>query len=98
MWGVRVYYVYMMTNWNNQVLYVGVTNNLFRRVHEHISQSYPGFTENYNLDKLVYFEQFNDVNQVIAREKQLKGWTREKKNRLVNSFNADWLDLSKDLE
>ena len=98
MFKIRVYHVYMMTNWNNQVLYVGVTNNLYRRVQEHISQSCPGFTERYNLNKLVYFEQFNNVNQAIAREKQLKGWNREKKNKLVNNFNAGWLDLSKTIE
>ncbi len=88
----------MMTNWNNSVLYIGVTNNLKRRTFEHISKEISGFTEKYNLCKLVYFEEYNDVKLAIQREKQLKGWTREKKNQLVNKFNENWLDLSKAIE
>ena len=93
-----MYYVYMMTNWSNNVLYIGVTNNLLRRTLEHKSKTVPGFTQRYNLHKLVYFEDFTNINQAIDREKQLKGWKREKKNQLVNEFNKDWLDLSKALE
>ena len=93
-----MYYVYMMTNWNNNVLYIGVTNNLLRRVLEHKSKAIPGFTQRYNLHKLVYFEDYTNINLAIDREKQLKGWKREKKNQLVNEFNKDWLDLSKGLE
>ena len=93
-----MYYVYVMTNWNNNVLYIGVTNNLVRRTGEHKSKCIPGFTKKYNLTKLVYFEDYSDVNFAIAREKQLKGWTREKKNNLVNGFNKNWLDLSNTLE
>ena len=73
----------MMTNWNNEVLYTGVTNNLERRVYEH-------------KDKLVYFEYTSDVNSAIAREKQIKGWTRQKKNELIQSINPAWKDLSEE--
>ena len=93
-----MYYVYMMTNWSNNVLYIGVTNNLLRRTLEHKSKTVQGFTQKYNLHKLVYFEDYTNINQAIDREKQLKGWKREKKNQLVNDFNKDWLDLSKALK
>lgn len=93
-----MYYVYMMTNWSNNVLYIGVTNNLLRRTLEHKSKTVQGFTQKYNLHKLVYFEDYTNISQAIDREKQLKGWKREKKNQLVNDFNKDWLDLSKALE
>ena len=93
-----MYYVYMMTNWSNNVLYIGVTNNLLRRTLEHKSKTVQGFTQKYNLHKLVYFEDYTNINQAIDREKQLKGWKREKKNQLVSDFNKDWLDLSKALE
>ena len=89
-----MYYVYMMTNWTNNVLYIGVTNDLIRRTFEHKTKTVPGFTQRYNLNKLVYFEDFTNINQVIDREKQLKGWKRERKNQLINDFNKDWLDLS----
>jgi putative endonuclease len=88
----------MMTNWSNNVLYIGVTNNLLRRTLEHKSKTVQGFTQKYNLHKLVYFEDYTNINQAIDREKQLKGWKREKKNQLVNDFNKDWLDLSKALK
>lgn len=89
-----MYYVYLLTNWSNNVLYTGVTNNLERRMFEHKNKRNTGFTEKYNVCKLVYFEYTNDVNAAIAREKQIKGWSREKKNTLVNGFNPDWKDLS----
>ncbi|MBE6681620.1 MAG: GIY-YIG nuclease family protein [Ruminococcaceae bacterium] len=89
-----MYYVYMMTNWTNNVLYIGVTNDLIRRTFEHKTKTVPGFTQRYNLNKLVYFEDFTNINQAIDREKQLKGWKRERKNQLINDFNKDWLDLS----
>ena len=89
------YYVYMMTNWNNRVLYIGVTGNIERRVYEHKNGIIDGFTKEYNLHKLVYCECTNDVRAAIAREKQLKGWRREKKNALVNSVNPEWKDLMK---
>ena len=88
----------MMTNWNNNVLYIGVTNDLIRRTFEHKSRTVPSFTMRYNLDRLVYYEEYNDIRLAIEREKQLKGWKRERKNQLVNEFNRDWLDLSKSFE
>ena len=93
----KQYFVYMMTGWDNGVIYIGVTGNLMRRVYEHKSKQIPGFTCKYNLNKLVYCEEYNDVNLAIKREKQLKRWTRQKKNMLVNSMNPDWKDLSADL-
>ncbi len=90
-----MYYVYMMSNWNNKVLYIGVTNNLQRRVYEHKNKLLEGFTSKYNVDKLVYFETFSEAKQAIEREKQLKGWKREKKNFLIEKENSKWLDLSK---
>jgi putative endonuclease len=88
------YYVYLLSNWNNKVLYIGVTSSLERRIVEHRQKLVPGFTEKYNVNKLVYFEQTNDAISAIAREKQLKKWRREKKNALVDSVNPTWRDLS----
>ena len=88
------YYVYILTNTYNTVLYIGVTNNLERRVLEHKSGLIKGFTQKYNLHKLVYYEQTSNVNSAIAREKQLKGLTRAKKNAIIDSFNPEWRDLS----
>ena len=92
-----MYYVYMMTNWNNKVLYTGVTSNLERRVYEHRNKLVKGFTAKYNVNKLVYFEYTSDVTSAISREKQIKGWTRQKKNELVESLNPEWQDLSSKL-
>ena len=89
-----MYYVYMMTNKSNQVLYIGVTNNLQRRVFEHKNQLVEGFTQMYNVHKLVWFEQTSDVRSAIAREKQLKGWTRKKKDWLIEQMNPTWSDLA----
>ena len=89
----RRYYVYLMTNWNHRVMYVGVTNDLVRRLYEHKSKLVKGFTEKYNVDKLVYFEETNDVQSALAREKEIKKWRREKKNALVVSVNPEWKDL-----
>ena len=91
------YYVYILTNWNNTVMYVGVTNELVRRVYEHKNKIYEGFTKKYNLNKLVYFELFFDINEAIKREKEIKKWRREKKNTLVESTNPEWRDLSLEL-
>ena len=88
-----MYFVYMLTNWNNKVLYIGVTNNLERRLFEHQSNSADSFTKRYNVNKLVYFESCNDIKEAIEREKQLKGWRRQKKNDLVEKNNPDWIDL-----
>ena len=88
------YYVYILTNWNNRVMYVGVTNDLERRLYEHRHRLADGFTKRYNVHKLVYFEQTGDVLAAIEREKQIKGWLRRKKNELVESENPLWEDLS----
>ena len=87
-------YVYFMSNTYNNVLYVGVTNNLTRRVAEHKAKINKGFTYKYNCDKLVYFEKFDLIVEAIAREKQLKNWKREWKNELVVKQNVRWEDLS----
>jgi len=84
----------MMTNWNNKVLYTGVTNDLVRRIHEHREKKVPSFTSHYNLNKLVFFESATDVNAAIAREKEIKGWIRRKKNDLIKTMNPDWHDLA----
>ena len=91
----KTYYVYLVTNWNNKVLYIGVTNNLERRLYEHKNKLAKGFTEKYNVNKLVYFEQSSDIESAITREKEIKKWRREKKNNLVESVNKKWNDLSK---
>lgn len=87
------YYVYILTNFTNSVLYTGVTNNLIKRVYEHKSKLTPGFTSTYNVSKLVYYEVGQDINEAIKREKQLKGGSRKKKIDLINSMNPDWKDL-----
>ena len=89
-----MYYVYILTNWSNKVLYIGVTNDLQRRLYEHKNKLVKGFTEKYNINKLVYFDSTTDVKAAIEREKQIKGWTRLKKNDLVESINPQWNDLS----
>ncbi len=90
------YYVYFLTNWNNRVLYVGVTNNLERRLYEHKHELVDGFTKRYHVHKLVYYEVTTDVRAAIAREKQFKRWTRAEKNNLISAANSDWNDLSED--
>lgn len=90
----KTYYVYLLTNWNNRVMYVGVTNHLERRIYEHKNKLIEGFTKKYNVDKLVYFEITSDVLAAIEREKQIKKWRREKKDRLVIAANPEWRDLS----
>lgn len=92
---MNTYTVYMLTNTHNTVLYIGITNDLDRRVLEHKSGLIPGFTKKYNLHKLVYFEQTPDVKSAIAREKELKAQRREKKNALIARLNPDWHDLAK---
>ena len=90
-------FVYILTKGHHTALYVGVTNDLVRRVHEHRTKIASGFTTRYNVDKLVYFEETSDVVGAIAREKQIKGGSREKKVELVNATNPDWRDLFDDL-
>lgn len=90
------YYVYMMANKSNKVLYIGVTNNLYRRVHEHKNKTIPGFTRKYNCTKLVYYEYGIDAGAAIEREKHLKGWLRARKNSLIEESNPQWRDLAAD--
>jgi len=90
----KQYYVYILTNKSNKVIYIGVTNDLERRMFEHKHKLVEGFTKRYNLVKLVYYESTNDVESAIAREKQLKNWHRDWKISLVNQSNPDWEDLS----
>ena len=89
---MRCYWVYILTN-DSRTLYVGVTNNLAKRVYEHREKLIDGFTKRYNIAQLVCYEETNDVKAAIAREKEIKGWTRQKKFALVNSFNPKWRDL-----
>ena len=88
------YYVYILTNWNNKVMYIGVTNNLERRLYEHKNKLIKGFTQKYNVNKLVYFEETGDVFSALEREKEVKKWRREKKDALVLKGNDKWKDLS----
>jgi len=90
---MRISYVYIMSN-RTQTLYIGVTNDIARRVNEHKSKLNPGFTARYNIIKLVYVESFSDIRDAIAREKQLKGWSRNKKVSLIESVNPGWKDLA----
>jgi len=91
------YYIYIISNWNNKVIYLGMTNDLERRIYEHKNKIFEGFSKKYNLNKLVYYEYTNDVNAAIQREKQIKKWRREKKNSLVESRNPEWKDLAEGL-
>jgi putative endonuclease len=88
-----MFYVYILSNSNRNVLYIGVTNNLERRLYEHRSGLLEGFTKKYHVHKLVYFECFHDPKTAISREKQLKRWTRQKKNALIAQENPLWIDL-----
>ena len=90
----RQYCIYILTTQNNTVRYTGVTNNLARRVYEHKAKLVEGFTKRYNVDKLVYYEVFDHVENAILREKQIKGGSRAKKVALINSMNPKWSDLS----
>ena len=89
------YFVYIMAS-RSGVLYVGVTNELARRVVEHQEGLIPGFTSKYNVNRLVYFEEMKDIRAAIAREKQIKRWRREKKVRLIEGVNPNWRDLSEE--
>ncbi len=89
------YFIYIMTNKNNKVLYTGVTNNLVRRVYEHKNKLIDGFTKKYNIIKLVYYEIFDNPSSAIHREKQIKAGSRQKKINLINNVNPEWNDLYK---
>ncbi len=86
------YYVYILTS-NSRTLYVGMTSDLARRVAQHKNKELPGFTQKYNVGQLVYFEEFQRPQDAIEREKQLKGWRRDKKIALVENENPGWTDL-----
>lgn len=90
-------YVYILTNVTNRVLYVGVTSNLVKRIYEHKQKLVKGFTYKYNLDKLVYYEVFEDINEAIEREKQIKGGSRGKKLKLIEKTNPLFEDLYKSI-
>jgi len=87
-------HVYILSNKNRTVLYVGVTSNLVRRIYQHKTKFYRGFTAKYNCDRLMYFEEFSNIRHAMAREKQLKSGNRKRKEELINSMNPDWNDLS----
>ena len=92
------YYVYILASATNYTVYIGVTSDLIRRVYEHRKHLDPdSFTSKYDVYKLVYFEQTNDVKAALEREKQLKGWRRSKKNALIESINPEWKDLYPEL-
>jgi putative endonuclease len=90
---MKTYYIYIMAS-KSRVIYTGVTNNLERRVQEHKDKLVEGFTSKYNVNRLVYFEETNDVHAALTREKQIKGWLRSKKTALIESVNPQWKDLS----
>ena len=89
-----MYYIYILSNSENRIFYIGVTNDLKRRIYEHKHKLLDGFTKKYNLGKLLYFEIFKDISRAIEREKQLKKWSRIKKITLIEAQNPGWIDLS----
>ncbi len=91
------YYVYILTNKVNTTLYIGVTNNLIRRIYEHKHKLIPGFSSRYHLVKLVYYEIYEQIENAISRAKQLKNGNRERKINLINSFNPGWKDIYDDI-
>ena len=91
---MKDYYVYIITNKYHTVLYTGITNNLPRRIYEHKKKLVKGFSSKYNINKLVYFEQTTEINSALVREKEIKKWRREKKNKLIESLNPHWDDLA----
>ena len=86
-------FVYIITNKYNTVLYIGVTNNLERRISEHKQKLVKGFSYKYNLDKLVWFQEFNSIKEAIANEKKIKGWVRKRKIELIESTNHEWKEI-----
>ena len=91
---MRAFYVYMMTNRSRVVVYTGITNSLMRRVSQHQNAEIKGFTKTYKVNRLVCYERYNDPRDAIAREKEIKGWRRTKKDALVEKMNPNWADLS----
>ncbi|MCX7803547.1 MAG: GIY-YIG nuclease family protein, partial [Meiothermus ruber] len=90
---VKTYWVYILAS-HKRVLYVGMTSNIAKRMYEHRHKLTGGFTARYNVNQLVYYEQTNQVEEAIRREKQIKGWRREKKLELIRTFNPSWRDFS----
>lgn len=95
--GVR-YWIYFMTNTNNTVLYVGVTSNLQQRIRQHKAKELGGFTAKYAISKVIFVEEYTDIREAIAREKQIKSWSRRKKEELIATQNPLWRDLFADVE
>ncbi len=95
---MKNFYVYILASKKNGTLYIGVTSDLFRRVQEHNTKIVKGFTEKYNINMLVYYEETNSVEAAIAREKQLKQWHRQWKINLIERLNPDWKDLSEEID
>ncbi len=93
---MKNYYVYILTN-KSKTLYIGVTNDLVRRLYEHKNKIIEGFTKKYNISMLVYYETFSSIENAIRREKQLKNWHREWKVNLIENVNKEWKDLSEEL-
>lgn len=91
---MNMYFVYIISNWKHSVFYTGVTNDVERRVYEHKMKLIPGFTSRYNCNKLLYYEEHNDINYAIKREKLIKKYKRDWKKNLINSINPEWKDLS----
>jgi len=94
---MKTYCVYMMANKYNNVLYLGITNNLIRRVYEHKNNLVDGFTKKYDCHKLVWYQQTNDIESAITQEKRMKKWKREYKENVIKELNPAWRDLYKDL-
>jgi len=92
---MKQYFVYILAN-KSKMLYTGITNNLERRIFEHKQHLVEGYTQKYQITSLVYYDETNDVNAAIAREKQIKGWLRKKKIALIESMNPEWKDLSEE--
>lgn len=90
---MKTYYIYILSSFS-KVLYIGMTNNIERRMYEHKNKLIPGFSSRYNCNRLVYFEEYREVNEAIAREKQLKKWNRNKKMHIIETLNPEWIDLS----
>lgn len=91
---MKQYYIYILSNWSGNVIYTGFTNNLERRMGEHKAKLVDGFAKKYNLDRLVYYECYDDPEDAILREKEIKKWRREKKDNLIKTMNPEWIDLS----
>lgn len=89
-----MYFVYILTNKLNTVLYIGVTNNIIKRIEQHKNKIVEGFTKKYHLMKLIYFEQYENINDAILREKRFKKWNRSWKNELISKKNPKWNDLT----